>query len=309
MSDANETEMSYVLAWHPYSRANDLIEAFGEFSKELEVVARSRGGIASADLFTGKGIADSTHIAKTILQSIVFSMTDIYELCLDQAEKIEKICEVTEHDMLAHVKGLDKGERVTVHFGPIPQLFDSLCEYLVCSILRRVFEMWMALKYLAAARKISDGETNIEFNREQKELKFLRYIASELSEDPLIIDDDMINWIRSSSADTINILESEYNKFKELKAHRVADFLFMINWKIFFINIYSEILIISEIVYTSFGSSSRWDDSPLILPIIMLSAGAASYQRTVITVFNGVLPENCPKMRAHKRLLLKLFPS
>lgn len=236
-------------------------------------------------------------------------MTDIYELCLDQAEKIEKICEVTEHDMLAHVKGLDKGERVTIHFGPIPQLFDSLCEYLVCSILRRVFEMWMALKYLAAARKISDGESNIVFNRDQKELKFLKYIASELSEDPLIIDDDMINWIRSESADTINIIEAEYNKFKDFKAHRVADFIFMINWKMFFINIYSEILVISEIVYTSFGSSSRWDDSPLILPIIMLSAGAASYQRTVITVFNGVLPENCPKMRAHKRLLLKLFPS
>ena len=162
---------------------------------------------------------------------------------------------------------------------------------------------------ILSGSKISDGETNIEFNREQKELKFLKYIASELSEDPLIIDDDMINWIRSSSADTISILEEQYNKFKELKAHRVADFLFMINWKLFFVNIYSEILIISVTVYTSFGSSSRWDDSPLILPIIMLSAGAASYQRTVITVFNGVLPENSPRMRAHKRLLLKLFPA
>ncbi|OHT02391.1 hypothetical protein TRFO_30517 [Tritrichomonas foetus] len=309
MSELNEIEMSYVLSWHPYSRANDLIEAFGEFSKELEVVARSRGGIAAADLFTGRGIADATHIAKTILQSIVFSMTDIYELCLDQAEKIEKICEVTEHDMLSHVKGLEKGERVTIHFGPIPQLFDSLCEYLVCSILRRVLEMWMALKYLSAARKISDGEADFVFKRDEKELKFLRYIASELSEDPLIVDDDMINWIKSSASDTINDIEAQYNKFKEMKAHRVSDFIFMINWKQFYVNIYSEILVISEIVYTSFGSSSRWDDSPLILPIIMLSSGAVSYQRTIMTVFNCVLPENCPKMRAHKRLLQKLFPA
>lgn len=309
MSCSDETEMSYVLSWHPYSRSNDLIEAFGEFSKELEVVARSRGGIPSADLFTGKGIAESTHIGKTILQSVVFSMTDIYELCLDQAEKIEKVCEVTDHDMLSHVKGLDKGERVTIHFGPIPQLFDSLCEYLICSIIRRVFEMWMALKYLSAARRICDGEANVEFNRQQKELKFLKYIATELSEDPLIVDDDMINWIKSSAADAITDLENQLNKFKEMKVHRVADFLFMINWKSFYVNLYSEILVISEIIYTSFGSSSRWDDSPLILPIVMLSAGASASHRTILTIFQGVLLETSPKMRAHKRLLLKLFPS
>lgn len=309
MSCSDETEMSYVLSWHPYSRSNDLIEAFGEFSKELEVVARSRGGIPSADLFTGKGIAESTHIGKTILQSVVFSMTDIYELCLDQAEKIEKVCEVTDHDMLSHVKGLDKGERVTIHFGPIPQLFDSLCEYLICSIIRRVFEMWMALKYLSAARRICDGEANVEFNRQQKELNFLKYIATELSEDPLIVDDDMINWIKSSAADAITDLENQLNKFKEMKVHRVADFLFMINWKSFYVNLYSEILVISEIIYTSFGSSSRWDDSPLILPIVMLSAGASASHRTILTIFQGVLLETSPKMRAHKRLLLKLFPS
>ncbi|OHT01576.1 hypothetical protein TRFO_07454 [Tritrichomonas foetus] len=308
MTDSNEVEMSYVLSWHPYSRANDLIEAFGEFSKELEVVARSRGGKAAVDIFSGHGIADSPHVVKTIIQSVVFAMTDVYELCLDQAEKIEKICEVTEHDMCSHVKGLDKGERVTIHFGPIPQLFDSLCEYLVCSILRRALEFWMAVKYVCAAGKVADGEKDATVP-EQKQMKFLSYIATELSEDPLIVDDDMINWIKSSAADVISDLETAFRKYKEFKVHRVSDYLFMINWKQFFVNIYNEVLVISEIIYTSFGSSSRWDDSPLILPIIMLGAGAVSNSRDLRTVFNCVLPENCPKMRAHKRLLQKLFPA
>ena len=308
MADSNEVEMSYVLAWHPYSRANDLIEAFGEFSKELEVVARSRGGVAAVDIFTGRGVSDSPHVAKTIIQSVVFSMTDIYELCLDQAEKIEKICEVTEHDMIAHVKGLDKGERVAIHFGPIPKLFDSLCEYLVASILRRALEFWMAVKYIRAASKLADGETDV-IGPCEKQIKFLSYIATELSEDPLIIDDEIINWIKTSASDVITDLDDAFSRFRTYKVHRVADFLFMINWRQFFVNIYNEVLVISEIIYTSFGSSSRWDDSPLILPIIMLSSGAVSNTRDLKTVFNCVLPDNCPKMRAHKRLLLKLFPA
>ncbi|KAH0793447.1 hypothetical protein GPJ56_002494 [Histomonas meleagridis] len=301
-------EMSYVLSWHPYSRANDLIEEFGEFSKELEVVARSRGGNAAVDLLTGKGVADSPQIAKTIIQSIVFSMTDIYELCLDQAEKIEKICQVTEHDMVSHIKGLEKGERVTIHFGPIPEIFDSLCEFLVCSILRRALEMWMAVQYVLAAGKISDGDLTATV-KEQKRKKFLSYIATELSEEPLIVDDDLLEWINTTADTTITFFDEQFNIFKGLKSHRVSDFLFMINWKQLYVNIYSELLVISEIVYTSFGSSNRWDDSPLILPIIMLSSGAVAHNRTILDVFNGVLPENCPKIRAHKRLMLKLFPS
>lgn len=301
-------DMSFVLSWHPYSRANDLIEEFGEFSKELEVVARSRGGIAAVDLFTGTGIADSTQIAKTILQSIVFSMTDIYELCLDQAEKIEKICVVSEHDMVANVKGLERGERVAIHFGPIPEIFDSLCEYLICSILRRDYEMWMAVQYVKAAGKVADGEVDTEVSS-QKSNKYLSYIATELSEEPLIIDDDMLDWISASAEPIISDLETQFQIYKKLNYQRVSDFLFMINWKQLYVNLYSELLVISEIIYTSFGSSNRWDDSPLVLPIVMLSSGAVSYHRTLIDIFNCVLPENCPKMRAHKRLMQKLFPS
>jgi hypothetical protein len=83
----------------------------------------------------------------------------------------------------------------------------------------------------------------------------------------------------------------------------------MIKWKNFFVDLYSEVLIICEVVYTSYGSSSRWDSTPLLLPLVMLSAGAVSLQRTVMNVFTGALPDNCPRIRAHKRLLLKLFPS
>lgn len=307
--DTNEqVPMSFVLAWHPYSRSNDLIEAFGEFSKELEVVARSRGGRAAVDLFTGRGIVDSPHIAKTILQSVVFSMTDIYELCLNQAEKIEKICDVTEHDMVANVKGLEKGERVDIHFGPVPEVFDSLCEYLVCSVLKSAFVLWMAVQYVKEAGKICDGDTSDGVS-ESKQLKFLSYIATELSEDPLIIDDDMIGWIKETAAPDLEDMKKQLEFFKGLKAHRISDFLLFINWKRFFVTLYSEVLVISEVVYTSFGSSSRWDDCPLILPIIMLSAGSLSNSRTLMTLFTGLLPEQAPKMRAHKRLMLKLFPS
>lgn len=303
-----QVEMSYVLAWHPYSRSNDLLKEFGQFSKELEVVARSRGGMAAVDIFSGRGIEDGSHIAKTILQSVVFSMTDIYDLCLTQADKIEKICVVTEHDMVANVKGLEKGERVTIHFGPVPELFDSLCEYLVCSILRRVVEMWIAVQYVRAADKVAMGESDVSVSEEKKK-KILAYIATELSEDPLVVDDEMIEWIEKSAADVVGDLEKQFQAYKNCSVHRVSDFIFMINWKQFFVNLYSEILVINEIVYTSYGSSSRWDDTPLILPIIMMSAGAVSNQRTLMTVLNGILPENCPKMRAHKRLMLKLFPS
>lgn len=309
MSETPESiDMSIVLSWHPYTRANDLIKEFGEFSKQLEVVARSRGGIASIDMLTGYGVADNPNIAKTIIQSIVFSMTDIYELCLDQSDKIEKICSVSEHDAVAHVKGLERRERVTIHFGPIPKTFETLCKYLVCSILRRCCEMWMSLQYVKAARKQEDGDIDAEVS-EEKIKKFLDYIASELFEEPLIIDDDMLNWIRSSSQAAILELEKQFEIYSNFRSKRVSDFLVMINWRQSFVNIYSELLIISEIIYTSFGSSNRWDDSPLILPIVMLSSGAVSYHRTVVDVFNGILPENCPKMGAHKRLLQKLFPS
>lgn len=309
MTDSSEQfPMSFVLAWHPYSRSNDLIEAFGEFSKELEVVARSRGGIAAVDLFTGRGIADNTPIAKTILQSIVFSVTDIYELCLEQAEKIEKICQVEEYDMIANVKGLDKGERVALHFGPVPELFDTLAEYLVCSVLRRTVEMWMAVQYVKEAGRLCDGDM-IDGVSDKKKETFLTYIATELSEDPFIIDDDLLDWIRDSSEPLIQDLKTQLDAFKAMKVHRMCDFLDMIKWKQYFIALYSEILVISEVIYTSYGSSSRWDDAPLILPLIMMGAGALSNNRTLIDIFNRVLPENSPKMRAHKRLLNKLFPA
>jgi hypothetical protein len=303
-----QVEMSYVLGWHAYSRSNDLPEAFGQFSKELEVVARSRGGNAAVDFFTGRGISTNDHIIKTILQSVVFSMTDIYDLCLEQAEKIERICVVSDHDIVSHVKGLEKGERVALHFGPVPAVFESLCECLVCRVLLRVVEAWMAVYYLKAAQKLIDGDQDADVSEEKKR-KILRYIATELQEDPLVLDDDMVNWISTGAADTIADLKSKFTQFKGFKAHRISDFLFMIKWKNFFANLYSEVLVICEIVYTSYGSRSRWDSAPLVLPIVMMSSGAVSLQRTIMNVFNGILPDNCPRIRAHKRLLLKLFPS
>jgi hypothetical protein len=306
--DLAQVEMSYVLGWHPYSRSNDLPEAFGQFSKELEVVARSRGGHAAVDIFTGRGISTNDHIVKTILQSVVFSLTDIYDLCLDQAEKIERICAVSDHDIVAHVKGLEKGERVALHFGPIPAVFESLCECLVCRVLLRVVEAWMAVYYLKAAQKLIDGDADAAVPVE-KQHKILSYIATELKEDPLILDDDMVDWISAGAADTIADLRAKFEQFRALRAHRISDFLFMIKWRTFFVNLYSEVLVICEVVYTSYGSSSRWDSTPLVLPIVMLSAGAVSLQRTIMNVFNAVLPDNCPRIRAHKRLLLKLFPS
>jgi hypothetical protein len=306
--DLAQVDMSYVLGWHPYSRSNDLPEAFGQFSKELEVVARSRGGNAAVDIFTGRGISTNDHIVKTILQSVVFSLTDIYDLCLDQAEKIERICVVSDHDIVAHVKGLEKGERVPLHFGPIPAVFESLCECLVCRVLLRVVEAWMAVYYLKAAQKLIDGDPEAAVP-DEKQRKILSYIATELKEDPLILDDDMLDWIATGAADTIADLKANFEQFKALRAHRITDFLFLIKWKNFFVNLYSEVLVICEVVYTSYGSSSRWDSTPLVLPIVMLSAGAVSLQRTIMNVFNGLLPDNCPRIRAHKRLLLKLFPS
>jgi len=306
--ELSQVEMSYVLAWHPYSRSNDLPEAFGQFSKELEVVARSRGGHAAVDMFTGRGISCNTPIAKTIFQSIVFSMTDIYDLCLQQADKIEKICSVSDHDIVAHVKGLEKGERVALHFGPIPEVFESMCEFLVCRALQRVFEAWMAALYLKAAQKFVDGEADADVSDEKKQ-EIIRYIATELSEEPLILDDGMVDWITEQAGPSIDEVRQQFQQFKALKAHRITDFIFMIKWKNFFVNLYSEVLVICEVVYTSFGSSSRWDSSPLLLPIVMLSSGAVSLNRTIVNVFNGVLPDNCPRIRAHKRLLLKLFPS
>lgn len=301
-----QVDMSCVLAWHPYSRANDLPEEFGQFSKELEVVARSRGGQAAVDLFSGNGIATSPHIAKTILQSVVFSLTDIYGMCLEQAEKIEHICTVSEHDMVANVKGLVQGERVPIHFGPVPDLFDSLCEYQVCTILRRCYEMWMAVQYVKCAQKIHDGDLTATVPKEKSD-HFLQYIATELSEDPLIVDDDMIEWIGQGVA--VEDLKARLEEFRAMKSHRVSDFIFMINWSQFYVNLYGDVLTICEMIYTSFGSSSRWDQSPLLLPIVMLSSGAVSLQRTIMNVFNCVIPENAPKMRAHRRLLSKLFPS
>lgn len=305
---AEEVNISYVLAWHPYSRANDIPEAFGEFAKELEVVARSRSGKAAVDLFTGRGIASSPHIAKTILQSVVFSVTDVYDLCLEQADDIESICQVTEHDVSAKVKGLEQGERVTIHFGPVPELFDSLCEFLCCNILRRVVEMWMAVQYVKAAAKVVEGEKDYVLP-ESKLIKFLTYIATELSEPPLVLDDDLLDWIKEASSDAVSDLSKSFDEFKKLSVHRVDDFVFMIDWPQFYRNLYNDILVISEIVYTSYGSSSRWDMTPLILPIVMLSSGAVSLQRTIITVFNKMFPEHAPKMRAHMRLLQKLFPA
>ena len=303
-----QVPMSYVLAWHPYSRSNDLPEEFGQFSKELEVVARSRGGEATVDIFSGRGIETGYHIAKTILQSVVFSMTDLYDMCLEQAEKIEPICTVNEHDMIANVKGLEKGERVPIHFGPIPESFDSLCEFLICDTLRRVVEMWMAIQYVKAAKRVCAGEVDVTVP-ESKKMKFLSYIATELSEDPLIIDDELIDWISAQSNIVIQEIDAKFQKFKTFKTHRISAFIFMLNWSQFYVNIYSQVLTICEIVYTSYGSSSRWDMSPLLLPIIVLSAGAVSDQRTIQTVFHRVIPEHSPRMRAHCRLLLKLFPS
>ena len=300
--------MSYVLAWHPYSRSNDLPEAFGQFAKELEVVARSRGGVAAVDLFTGRGIENGAHIAKTILQSIVFSVTDIYDLCLEQADEIEKCCQVEEHDTLAKVKGLEQGERVTIHFGPVPELFDSLCEFLCCNILRRVLEMWMAVAYIKAANKVVNGDKDANVPNEKK-LKFLTYIATELSEPPLVVDDDLLDWISNTAAEAIEELETKFQEFKKLSVHRVSDFVFMINWPVYFMSLYNDILVISEIIYTSYGSSSRWDQTALILPIVMMSSGAVSLQRTIQNVFMSIIPENSPKMRAHMRLMQKLFPA
>jgi hypothetical protein len=260
------------------------------------------------DIFTGRGIAANDHIVKTILQSVVFSTTDLYERCLSQADKIEKICTVGQDNMVAHVKGLEKGERVALHFGPIPKLFDSLCEFLVCKVLQRVVQMWMAVHYIKAAQKVIEGKTDATVPND-KVRKVLSYIATELSEDPLIIDDDMVDWISAGAQDTITELENQLEFFKGLKGQRITDFLFLIKWKQFFVNLYNEVLVICEIVYTSYGSSSRWDDASLVLPIVMLGSGAVSLQRTLLNVFNGVLPANSPKMRAHKRLLLKLFPA
>jgi hypothetical protein len=300
--------MCQVLAWHPYSRSNDLLEEFGEFSKELEVVARSRGGVAAVDLFSGRGIEKGSRIAKTILQSVIFAMTDVYGLCIAQADKIEKICQVTEHDVTANMKGLEKGERIAVHFGPVPELFDSLCEYLICQILRRTLEMWMAVQYVKAAAKLCRGDVSAVVPPKKK-VSFLSYVATELSEDPLIVDDDMIDWISNAANLTLTDLETTFQEFRNLKVHHISDFLWMIKWKRFFQSLYNEVLVISELIYTSYGSSTRWDDSALILPITMLSSGAVSNQRTLTTVFNGLLPENSARMRAHKRLLRKLFPS
>lgn len=303
-----QVDMAYVLAWHPYSRSNDLLEAFGQFAKELEVVARSRGGIAAVDLFSGKGISSGIHIVKTILQSVVFSVTDIYDLCLEQADKIEKICQISEYDTIATVKGYEQGERVTLHFGNVPELFDSLCEYLCCGILKRVVEIWTAANYVKAAKKICDGDINASVSPEKK-TKILRYIATELSEPPLVIDDELLEWISESSSESNDILKEKLEEFRKLSCHRVSDFIFMIQWSMFYTNLYNDILVISEIVYASFGSSSRWDNSPLILPIIMMSSSAVSLQRTIMNIFSKTLPENSPRMRAHKRLMLKLFPS
>ena len=300
--------MSYVLAWHPYSRSNDLPEEFGQFAKELEVVARSRGGVAAVDLFTGRGIENGAHIAKTILQSIVFSVTDVYDLCLEQADEIEKCCVVEEHDTLAKVKGLEQGERVTIHFGPVPELFDSLCEYLCCNILRRVLEMWMAVAYIKAANKVANGDLSATVPKEKK-LKFLTYIATELSEPPLVVDDDLLDWISTTASEATDELEQKFQDFKKYSVHRVADFVFMINWPVYYMNLYNDILVISEIIYASYGSSSRWDQSALILPIVMMSSGAVSLQRTIQNVFMSIIPENSPKMRAHERLMQKLFPA
>lgn len=306
--ELQEVNMSYVLAWHPYSRANDLPEAFGQFAKELEVVARSRGGVAAVDLFTGRGLQNGAHIAKTILQSVVFGVTDVYDLCLQQADEIEKCCIIEEHDMIANVKGLEQGERVPIHFGPIPELFDSLCEYLCCNILRRVLEMWMAVTYVKAAQKVVDGDLDATVP-EEKMVKFLTYIATELSEPPLVVDDDLLEWIKNAAKDSIKDLESKFEMFKKEPEHRIDDFIFLINWSMFFINLYNDILVISEIIYTSYGSSKSWDQSPLLLPIVMMSAGAVSLQRTIMNVFKVCIPENAPKMRAHQRIMQKLFPA
>ncbi|EAY18658.1 hypothetical protein TVAG_062630 [Trichomonas vaginalis G3] len=306
--ELQEVNMSYVLAWHPYSRANDLPEAFGQFAKELEVVARSRGGVAAVDLFTGRGLQNGFHIAKTILQSVVFGVTDIYDLCLQQADEIEKCCVIEEHDMVAKVKGLEQGERVPIHFGPVPELFDSLCEFLCCNILRRVLEMWMAVAYVKAAHKVANGDANATVPNE-KMIKFLTYIATELSEPPLVVDDDLLEWIKDAAQDAIKDIDAKFQEFKGLSAHRVDDFIFMINWQNLFINLYNDILVISEIIYTSYGSSKSWDQSPLLLPIVMMSAGAVSLQRTIMNVFKTCIPENAPKMRAHQRLMQKLFPA
>ena len=300
--------MSYVLAWHPYSRSNDIPEAFGQFAKELEVVARSRGGVAAVDLFTGRGIENGSHIAKTILQSIVYSVTDLYDLCLEQADEIEKCCQVEEHDIIAKVKGLEQGERVVIHFGPLPEQFDSLCEFLCCNILRRVLEMWIAVAYVKAANKVANGDKDASVP-DKKKLKFLTYIATELSEPPLVVDDDLLDWINNTASESIQELEAKFQEFKSYSVHRVSDFVFMINWPVYFMSLYNDILVISEIIYTSYGSSSRWDQTPLILPIIMLSSGAVSLQRTIQNVFMSIIPENSPKMRAHMRLMQKLFPA
>lgn len=302
-----QEEMSYVLAWYPYSRSNDLPEAFGQFSKELEVVSRSRGGNAAVDLFTGQGVATGSHIAKTILQSVIFGLTDVYGLCIEQADKIERICQVTEHDIIANVKGFEQGERVKVHFGLLPDVFETLCEYLSCCVLRRVLEMWMAVQYIRVAKAIEDGDKDAVIG-EQKRHKFLTYMASELSEEPLILDDEMLNWVNQSANDVISDLDHQLEVFRGFQQPDVEDFLVLINWPLFFTNLMSEILTLSEIVYASYGSTKNWDTAPLVLPILMLSAGALSNQRTMINVFRGVLPENSPRMRAHKRLLLKLFP-
>jgi hypothetical protein len=235
-------------------------------------------------------------------------MTDIYGLCLEQADKIEKICNVTEHDVTANVKGLEKGERIAIHFGPVPDLFDSLCEYLVCQILRRTLEMWMAVQYVKAAARMCAGDMSA-IVPPKKKVSFLSYIATELSDDPLIVDDDIIDWISNEANMSLTELENAFQEFRNLRVHRISDFVWMMHWKRFFVNLYNEVLVISELIYTSYGSATRWDDSALVLPITMLSAGAVSNQRTLATVFNGVLPENSARMRAHKRLLQKLFPA
>jgi hypothetical protein len=167
-----------VLGWHPFLRASDLIEEFGIFAKELEVVTRGRGGVPMVDLLTGRGVAASPQICRTVLQSVVYSLNDIFGICAAQAERIEQVCEVRDDDVIVPVKGVDARERVDIHLGPMPPVFDSVCEWQACDIARRSLELYGAMQYARGAGRVLCGEAPM---RLVNLCKFVKYIAEEAS--------------------------------------------------------------------------------------------------------------------------------
>jgi hypothetical protein len=61
-------------------------------------------------------------------------------------------------------------------------VFESMCEFLVCRLLQRVYNGWTPVHYLKAWQKFIDADRAADVP-EEKQKKVPWYIATELSED------------------------------------------------------------------------------------------------------------------------------